>query len=64
MNRAVAPLLVSLACRGADPQDPDPEERSMHGKPDTQEGAFQATEPSDKEIVLARTFAAPREIVG
>ncbi len=35
----------------------------MHGEPETRESALQATKASDKEIVLARTFAAPPETV-
>ena len=56
-------LVLPVACSpGERPLSPGPELRERSA-PMNQEGTVQVTTPSDTEIVLMRTFAAPREAV-
>lgn len=56
-------LVLPVACsHGEGPRSPDPESRERSA-PMNQERTVQVTTPSDNEIVLVQTFAAPREAV-
>lgn len=58
----VAVLLVPIGCGRA--AAPVSEAQSQKDRPATNlENSMQATKPKDNEIVLTRTFAAPRETV-